>query len=152
MALASSKIEIIERGVAIQIPKNFLSRPLNDDIQDDVAELPAESPASFAASLAITLRDQLPFLGVPTIPQAAEISGTSPRTLQRLLGADGLTYQRLLDRIRFRIARQRLAEEPGLSTRELAAELFYASPSSFVRSFRRIAGVTPGQFVSEQAG
>ena len=65
-------------------------------------------PLSFAVSFEKTLHDQLPFLGVPTISRAAEISGISPRTLQRQLGSDGLTYQRLIDRIRFQMARKRL--------------------------------------------
>ena len=152
-ALVDSEVEIIPQGVAIRIPAKLLSQSVSDTSRKNLgeeADLPPASPEGFAGSFEKTLCDQLPFLGVPTIHQAAEITGVSPRTLQRQLGVDGLTYQRLIDRIRFQVARERLREDPYLTTHELAGELCYASPSSFVRSFRRIAGVTPGQFARER--
>jgi AraC-like DNA-binding protein len=151
-ALANAEVERIGQGVAIQLPAKFLSRPIHNSSNGTEARLPPAEPEDFGASLEKTLRDQLPFLGVPTIPQAAEIAGTSPRTLQRQLGTDGLTYRRLIDRIRFQVARERLREDPQLTARELADELAYGSPSSFVRSFKRIAGVTPGVYARQENG
>jgi AraC-like DNA-binding protein len=149
--LPGAEIEPLSHGVAVRFPTEFLHKPmLTGDADGLGAEVLPDSPPEFAAAIERTLRDQLPYLGAPTIPQAAEMAGTSPRTLQRLLAGDGLTYQRLVDRIRFQIARERLREDPKLSTRELAAELHFASPSSFVRSFRRVAGVTPGVFAGQQ--
>jgi AraC-like DNA-binding protein len=150
-ALANAEVETIQLGVGVRFPAEFLSRPLAIEGQiESGAGLPSasDSPPSFAAAFEKTLRDQLPYLGVPTIPQAAEIAGTPVRSLQRHLGGDGLTYQRLIDRVRFQLAQDRLREDPNLTTRELAADLHFSSPSSFVRSFRRIAGVTPGAYAN----
>jgi AraC-like DNA-binding protein len=150
-ALADAEVEWIGHGVAIQFPAEFLSRRVGNAAGKGSGEdIPPDSPPSFAAAFGRTLRDQLPYLGVPTISQAAEMAGTPVRTLQRNLGADGLTYQRLIDRIRFQVARERLREDAGVTTRELAAELHFASPSSFVRSFRRVAGVTPGVYARRE--
>jgi AraC-like DNA-binding protein len=152
-ALAEAQVETIPHGIAVRFPAEFLNRPiLCHEGNASKTSPPPASSINFTATFEKTLRDQLPFIGVPTIPQAAEIAGTSPRTLQRLLGADGLTYRRLLDRIRFQMARERFREDPDLTTRELAAELHFASPSSFVRSFHRIAGMTPGAFAKRGSG
>ncbi len=147
-ALAHAEVELIGQGVAIQLPAKFLARPFLIASHCAEAEPPTRGPESFLDSLEKALHDQLPFLGVPTISQAAEITGVSQRTLQRQLESDGLTYQRLIDRVRFEIARMRLREDPGLTMRELAAELHFGSPSNFGRSFRRVAGMTPGAYLN----
>lgn len=147
-ALANAEVEWTGQGVAIQLPAKFLAWPIRNRTHgEEAGPLPAE-PESFSVSFERTIHDQLQFLGVPTVSKAAEISGISPRTLQRQLGADGLTYQRLIDRIRFQIAKKRLREAPDLTMRELAAELHFSSPSNFVRSFHRVAGMTPGDYAN----
>jgi AraC-like DNA-binding protein len=92
------------------------------------------------------LESQVAVMRLPTLRQAAEMAGVSPRTLQRRLLDEGLTYQNLIDRLRFRIARKRLGDDACLSMQDLAADLGYGTPSSFIRAFRRLAGVTPTEF------
>ena len=98
-----------------------------------------------------TLSDKFSLIGIPSIPQAAEITGTSIRSLQRHLKADGLTYQRMIERIRFRKARERLQQDPRLTVRELSQDLHYSSPSGFVRAFHLITGMTPGKFIQQES-
>ena len=87
---------------------------------------------------------------VPTIGMMAELVGVSPRTLHRRLKEGGVTYQQLLDDARYRRALERL-EHSDASVKELAFELGYSGANNFIRAFRRISGMTPGQFRERQA-
>jgi AraC-like DNA-binding protein len=57
-----------------------------------------------------------------------------------------MTYQLLIEGVRFRKARERLRQDNSLTVAELSRELHYGSSSSFVRAFRRVAGCTPLEF------
>ena len=142
--LAETEVEPAECGIAILFPTEFLSRKLPKlQVTPSALPGPQAGPQQIIPALEQTLPDQLAFIGFPTIEQTAEISGFSARNLQRKLSEDGLTYQRLSDRIRFQVAHDRLESDPLLSIGELSFELGYASPSSFIRAFKRVAGMTP---------
>ena len=149
--LFGASVVTSELGVAVRFPAKFLSYPVGEASKEaSGSQLPSSSPSGFAASMEQSLYDQFPFIGIPSLPQAAEITGTSVRSLQRHLKADGLTYQRMMERIRFRKARERLQQDPRLKIRELSQDLHYATPSGFVRAFHRITGMTPGKFVQQK--
>lgn len=65
------------------------------------------------------------------------------RTLERHLHAAGTTFQQLLDRVRFAVAKE-LLEESTVTLNEITAALGYADDVSFIRAFRRWTGTTPG--------
>jgi AraC-like DNA-binding protein len=65
------------------------------------------------------------------------------RTLNRRLSAEGTTFQQVLDRVRFAVAKQLLGDSK-LAIREIAAVLGYSDYVSFTRAFRRWSGTTPG--------
>jgi AraC-like DNA-binding protein len=67
------------------------------------------------------------------------------RTLNRRLRAQGATFQQVLDRVRFEVARQLLADTQ-VAIDDVAAALGYAGVSPFMRSFRRWSGTTPGRW------
>jgi AraC-like DNA-binding protein len=67
------------------------------------------------------------------------------RTLNRRLSGEGTTFQKVLDAVRFEVARQLLANSE-VALDDVAATLGYAGVSPFMRSFRRWAGTTPGQW------
>jgi AraC-like DNA-binding protein len=67
------------------------------------------------------------------------------RTLTRRLRAQGTTFQKVLDEVRFEVARQ-LLEHTRVPISEVAAALCYAEVSAFMHAFRRWAGTTPGQW------
>jgi AraC-like DNA-binding protein len=67
------------------------------------------------------------------------------RTLNRRLKEEGTTFQEMLDKVRFEVARQLLGGTK-ISIDDVAAALGYASVSPFTRTFRRWAGTTPGRW------
>jgi AraC-like DNA-binding protein len=67
------------------------------------------------------------------------------RTLNRRLKAEGTTFQRVLDEVRFDIARQLLLDS-NAHLDDIAATLGYAAVTPFMRTFRRWSGTTPGHW------
>lgn len=105
---------------------------------------PPQAPASFSVSLerilASYLRD-----GYPSIDAIAEIAQVSPRTLQRRLKQESVTYKKLIDRARFKVA-AKLLTKTDASSLEVALETGYEDPSHFARAFRRMAGCSPREY------
>ncbi len=83
--------------------------------------------------------------GVPGIAEVASSAGMSIRTLQRRLGEQGLTYNKLVDDLRHELALQYL-EAREVSISEIAFLLGYSEASAFDRAFRRRSGVSPLEF------
>ena len=83
--------------------------------------------------------------GALRIQEAAEIAGTSVRSLQRYLSSQKLSYSRLVSNLRFETAKRRLARSDQPVT-EIAIELGYSDSSHFARAFRRIAGIHPTEY------
>ena len=83
--------------------------------------------------------------GYPQLALAAEVAGTSTRTLQRRLAARGSSYADLIDRARFDVASRMLTETDAPSI-HIAQATAYSDPSHFARAFRRIAGVSPKEY------
>ena len=71
--------------------------------------------------------------------------GVEPRTLQRRLRQQGLTFRQVADEARVDVAK-RLLEAADLALGQIAFRLGYSQTSAFHRAFRRIAGTTPGDF------
>ena len=80
--------------------------------------------------------------GYPAIEDVAKLLCLSPRTLQRLLNGEGISYSDLVDRCRCKAACEALEKTPQ-SIQDIAARLGYADPSSFARAFRRWTGLAP---------
>jgi AraC-like DNA-binding protein len=66
------------------------------------------------------------------------------RTLNRRLHDQGVTFQHILDEIRFETACQ-LLDNTRLSLTDIAASLGYSESSAFTRAFRRWSGAAPSQ-------
>lgn len=79
--------------------------------------------------------------GAPLGPVARDL-GLSERTLRRRLGAQGTSYQALLDEVRESMAGQLLGA--GLPVGVVAERLGYAGATSFIRAHRRWTGTSPG--------
>jgi AraC-like DNA-binding protein len=82
---------------------------------------------------------------IPSLEQAAEIAGSSVRSLQRELAADGLTYSRLLDQVRFERAAEML-RETDIKIVDIAHATGYSDAAHFTRAHRRFTGLTPREF------
>jgi AraC-like DNA-binding protein len=109
--------------------------------QAEVATLDCED---FAASLKSILKTYLAE-GYPSIDLAAEISGTSVRTLQRNLAQSNMTYSKLVEHVRFEAAVEMLGK-PDSKIIDIAFALGYQDPSHFSRAFRRLAGTSPREY------
>jgi AraC-like DNA-binding protein len=75
----------------------------------------------------------------------AQMLSIHRRTLNRRLKAEGTTFQRVLDEVRFDIARDLLSNS-NAHLDDIAATLGYAAVTPFMRTFRRWSGTTPGQW------
>jgi AraC-like DNA-binding protein len=105
-----------------------------------------ERPTTFAAALEACLE---PYMldGYPHIGFAAEIAGTSIRSLQRRLGGEKTTYMEVIDKVRCRAAMSHMRDSE-LTINQIAERLGYSENSSFTRAFRRWTGTTPTEYRS----
>jgi AraC-like DNA-binding protein len=81
----------------------------------------------------------------PTVKLTAQLLDISPRSLHRWLADQGFTYRGLLDEIRQERARDLLTGS-DLSIKEIAYELGYSGPNNFIRAFKRLSGLSPGEY------
>ena len=78
----------------------------------------------------------------PTVEIVAARLDTTPRTLQRRLGAARTTFQDQLDDVRH-VAARRLLAQTELEPIDIAFLLGFAEPNSFIRAFRSWERTTP---------
>ena len=85
------------------------------------------------------------------IDDLARKVGTSSRTLSRLFSAETqLSFKSWCQRARIAAAIERLSVNPGVSVKQLAADLGYASFPAFSHAFRQVTGRTPTEFAGEK--
>jgi len=83
--------------------------------------------------------------GAPGQESIASAMNTSPRSLQRKLSEEGVSYKQLLEDVRKDLAQQYL-KESGRSIGEVTFLLGFTEPSNFARSFKRWTGITPHEY------
>lgn len=88
--------------------------------------------------------------GEPSIDRVARRLALSPRSLQRRLREQGLSFRGLVDAVRQRRAVELV--QSGLGLDEVAERLGFAEPRSFRRAFRRWTGLAPSALRPEPAG
>lgn len=149
--LPEVQIESNERTQWLEIPRRYLSLPLlpPTSTAHEKSRMPSTSrygrlDADYVGTLVRVLQAYLSS-GVPSVKLAADVLGTSPRTLQRRLHECGYTYRQVLGEAQFGLARQML-DTGDFNITEVAHEVGYGSPSNFTRAFRRLAGVTPTEY------
>ena len=101
----------------------------------------AEQPPGFAARVRHALRPML-LAGRGSHRDVAAHLNVHPRTMGRRLEEEGLTFEQLKDEVRLAVARELLART-DIAVSDVAAALGYATPSAFVRAFRRWTGLSP---------
>lgn len=80
--------------------------------------------------------------GPCTVTGMAGLFALHPRTFSRHLAAEGDAFQKLVDDVRFEIARDLLAST-GMALGQVAAVLNFSEPSAFTRAFHRWSGQSP---------
>jgi AraC-like DNA-binding protein len=83
--------------------------------------------------------------GHPSLQVVATRLGVSPRTLQRRLAENDLTYSQLVHQARVTKACHGLAQQ-DLHISEIARETGFLTPSSFSRAFQCWMGTSPREF------
>lgn len=107
-----------------------------------------DGPAVTDQNPVVTLRKTIePYLasGGPPIELAAEIVGSSMRSLQRYLRAQQTSYSELIEQSRFEKASHLLADH-DLKIIDVALSVGYDDSSNFARAFRRISGLCPREY------
>jgi AraC-like DNA-binding protein len=88
--------------------------------------------------------------GLHDIDTLAREVGTSARTLSRLFSAETqLSFKSWCQRARIAAAIQRLSTDAGVSVKQLATQLGYASVPAFSAAFRQVTGRTPTEFAGK---
>jgi len=82
------------------------------------------------------------YLGIATLEETASNFNISPRTLQRKLHEEGVSYQQLADSVRKSIALHYL-QSGNYPVKEISYILGYNELSAFTRAFKRWTGTTP---------
>lgn len=86
-----------------------------------------------------------------TAARTARLLGVHERTLNRRLRVGGTTFRRVIDEVRYEVARQLLAHT-SMPLNDVAATLGYAEASPFVRAFARWSGLTPMAWRRDEQG
>lgn len=102
---------------------------------------PLRGDGSFSSSVRILLKSLLDD-GVPTLEQMSDAAGMSPRTFQRRLQEEHMSFKGMIDELRREAAVEQL-QEGQENIAAIAANLGYTKQGSLTRSMRRWLGHTP---------
>lgn len=141
----------------LRFGRDFLDLPiaLSNPVARRVAEAQCEEEMrnlEATSSVATRVQRLLDSVRSGRLPGLEEVAGqlhTSARTLRRQLGAEGVRFQEILDRVRHRRAIE-LLTRAGLSIDEVAYRLGYSDPSNFGRAFRKWEGCSPSVYRTRQ--
>jgi AraC-like DNA-binding protein len=152
--LANVPIEFGRAPMTITISAALLDRPLpyapparTATIRDWELAKPADDVGGAVQQVVTAL---LP-VQYPDIHLVAEAVGMSPRTLQRRLRLEGLTYADVVARTRCETA-CKLLGDPARKVIDVAFDLGYSDPAHFTRAFTRWTGQAPREFRRQAIG
>lgn len=125
--------------------------PLGSRSREEAAADPAAPQAGdLVGSLKAVLKSYIAEEKAPDIFLGADMAGTSRRTLQRRLKANGLRFTEVLDQCRFELASELLVD-PGMRIIDVAQAVGFDDQTHFARAFRRISGISPTAYRSAWA-
>jgi len=130
------------RRLPIRNSDTFLNRLLLRYCEDAISKREGR-PGSFQTKVEIAIVPLLPH-GEATASKISRHLGVSERTFTRRLSQEGLTFPRVLQRLRFDLASRYLADD-NLSVSQAAWLLGFRDLSSFSHAFKRWTGKTPRQ-------
>jgi AraC-like DNA-binding protein len=118
------------------------SQPMPKGRDNGDGKAPAQPmPEDFLGSMEHLIETLLAY-GHPDVHLTAEAAGMSKRTLQRRLAELGLSYTKVVNQTRMRIAAAHLADT-NMSIAEIGVSVGYTDASNFTRAFRCQTGVSP---------
>jgi AraC-like DNA-binding protein len=134
-------------GMGFVLRASDLDRPLSTDasthdvLVSHLQTITPFTPAGIVPMVNDLIRRLLPGGSVELTSVADEL-GLHPRTLQRRLEDEGVTFGELVQGVRRRTAENYLRDS-DMSLRHLATELGYMEQSAFTRASRRWFGMSP---------
>jgi AraC-like DNA-binding protein len=136
-----------EHGAVI-FPAEWLSQPITganplirELLEERIGKLEAAARESFETQLRRVVRS-LVLARRCSLEAVSRLLDMEPRTMFRRLEREQITFRKLVDEIRFEVARHLLADT-ALAMTEIAALLDYSEATAFARAFRRWSGETP---------
>lgn len=130
----------------LDLPMKRHSPGLYQQLQLQAAKRLASLPNPESASASVKrLIDENLGTQLIDLPLIASLMGLNPRTLQRRLKDENVTFRSLHDSSRYRMACEQLAQQT-LSVEDIAAMLGYSEPANFYRAFKTWSGVTPNEY------
>lgn len=115
-----------------------------DQAEDSATFIPLPQEPRCRRAAEIVLADPT---GAHAIETLARQVGSSARTLSRLFSSETqLSFKRWCQRARIAAAIERLSTDDGISVKQVAADLGYASVPAFSHAFRQVTGRTPTTF------
>ncbi len=81
----------------------------------------------------------------PTLEQIARVNQVSPRTIERYLRQEKVSFRALLQQARLERARE-LLQGSRIPVAQIALRLGFSDATNFSRAFRRALGITPAAF------
>lgn len=146
--LGTGSVDFEHGCTGFMIPSSMLALPLQDRKQvtrREKAQLPKRAlPDTYSDAIERVIATYASDRWL-SIEEAAEVLGTSTRSLQRRLGAEHTTYSGVVERTRSEMAGE-LLEQTDASVADIAASLGYRSQANFTRAFRRWSGVSPSEY------
>lgn len=140
-----SRLRFDSYFAAIRFPETWMARPVTGAEPARLRRARAQVDAAGKATLLEAVHRSLRTLllqGKGSGADVAQALAMHRRTLNRRLRNEGTTFQQVLDRVRFTVAKE-LLENAALPLPQIAAALGYSEVSSFMRAFRRWTGTTP---------
>ena len=143
-----SQLRFSQPWSKISIPKIALKLPVNIEIR---TTLRGSNQYDINTDFVGTLTQ---LIGIYAANQKCKIefisrlAGLSIRTLQRRLNEVGLTFNDLLNQVKYDLAKISLSSST-LTIARIAKNLGYSDAAHFIRAFKNWSGKTPGQFRSE---
>jgi AraC-like DNA-binding protein len=145
--LGGAKLHRAPRYGWVRLPRSILARPPRTRwlVETSAGTEAGEEPMQdLVGSLGQALRPYLA-AGAPSLRDAADLAGTSVRSLQRELARAGCRYRDVLQRAKLYAARE-LLKQPDIGILEVAYAVGFSDPAHFTHFYRRLAGITPREY------
>lgn len=140
-------VDFLRPRTAFQFEAAVLDQPVSTDVETHQAmvsylqSIAPYTPQGVQPVVEALVRRLLPS-GRTELAVVADELGMHPRTLQRRLDEEGVTFAEVVQHVRMRTAEQYLRDS-DMSLRHLATELGYLEQSTFTRACHRWFGMSP---------